>query len=172
MQEIWKDIPGYEEKYQISNLGNIRSKKNHKILKSQINKKNGYVYFNMYKNKKYKNVRVHRLVAEVFLKNEYNKPFVNHKDGNKINNKIDNLEWCTQKENVNHAIEVLKVDYSKGIDIMQEKNQRKVIRSDGKIYESIKNAKKDIKNKNAHIVEVCQGKLKTACGYGWQYYEG
>lgn len=163
--EIWKDIPGYE-KYQISNLGNF--KKGKQKLKTHKNKRNGYIYIAVY-NGKYKLFRVHKLVAQLFIANPENKPFVNHIDGNKENNKIENLEWCTQKENVKHAIEVLKVDYSKGIEKTHLKSQKKIIRSDGKTYNSIKEAKKDLNNEHAHIVEVCQGKLKKTCGYGWQY---
>jgi hypothetical protein len=169
MKEIWRDIPNYEGYYQASTYGNVRNIKTGIILKPYINKKNGYAYINLSKNGLSKTIRMHRIIALTFVKNKLNKPCINHKDGNKENNCVSNLEWCTQKENVNHAIKVLKRNYANGINIMHEKNQKKVIRSDGKIYNSIKEAKQDIGNINAHIVEVCQGKLKTTCGYGWQY---
>lgn len=168
MKEIWKDIPGYEGLYQASNLGRIKSKKNNKILKLYKNQY-GYLQVRLSKKGIVKLFRVHRLITNTFIYNKYNKPYVNHKDGNKQNNCVENLEWCTQKENVEHAIKILKIDYSKGIEKMHYKNQVKVKREDGKIYNSIKEAKEDINNKNAHIVEVCQGKLKTACGYKWSY---
>ena len=169
MEEIWKDIPGYEGIYQASNLGRIKSNK--KILKPTIDR-TGYVNARLFKNGELKVIRLHRVIAITFIENENNKPVINHIDGNKQNNRVDNLEWCTQKENVRHAIEVLGINYANGIEKTHLKNQRKIVRSDGKIYNSIKEAKKDINNKNAHIVEVCQGKLKHTCGYGWEYLKG
>ena len=113
--EIWKDIKGYEGMYQVSNLGNIKSleryKRNHsklqkieeKLLKLHINKTNGYVYVVLTKDTIEKNIRVHKLVAQAFIENSNNKPQINHIDGNKQNNRVDNLEWCTQSENELHA---------------------------------------------------------------------
>ena len=109
MKEVWKDIKGYEGFYQISNFGNVRSLKKwsgiykvyvdrEKILKT-TKFSNGYCFVSL-KSKKY---TVHRLVAEAFLENPNNYPIINHKDGNKQNNKIDNLEWCTYKHNIKEA---------------------------------------------------------------------
>lgn len=166
--EIWKDIPGYEGVYLVSNKGNIKRISTNKILKPYENKRNGYLTINL-SNKGRKNLRIHRIVAKAFLPNPNNKPYINHIDGNKKNNNITNLEWCTQKENVDHAIKVLGVDHKKGIEKTHEKSKKKVIRSDGKIYSCIQEAKQEFPN--AHIVEVCQGKLKTTKGYGWKYYK-
>ena len=171
MEEIWKDIPNYNGLYKASNLGRIKNKKNI-ILKNYLNKRTGYIYTHISVNGKPKNIRTHRLVAQAFIPNPENKPYVNHKDGNKQNNTISNLEWCTPKENSKHAKDVLHIDFSKRWKVSIIKRQKKVMRSDGKIYNSIKEAKENINNKHAHIVEVCEGKLKTACGYGWKYYKG
>ena len=106
MKEIWKDIKGYED-YQVSNLGRVKSIKKNKVLK-QIYNPNGYLYVGLYNNSKLKKYLVHRLVAKAFIENPLNKPFINHKDFDRLNNNVKNLEWCTQKENVHHSINNMK----------------------------------------------------------------
>ena len=103
MQEIWKDIPGYEGKYQISNLGNVmslhfkRSPTNKRLLKPMSDNGYGYLKVMLRDNGSYKMKSIHRLVAEAFIPNPEEKPNVNHIDSNPKNNRVDNLEWCTQK---------------------------------------------------------------------------
>ena len=171
MEEIWKEINGFEKLYMVSNTGKVKRVDKNKKLKLYTNKNNGYIYVNLSGNGKNKVLRVHKIVAEAFIPNKNKYKVINHKDGNKQNNRVDNLEWCTQKQNINHAKNILKIDFSKGIEKMHEKNKKKIIRNDGKIYKSIKEAKKDLGNMNAHICEVCKGKLKTTCGYSYRYYE-
>lgn len=112
--EIWKDIVGYEGRYQISNMGRIRSVarvvtwKNGsvKTYKSRImktNKRGEYIGVSLYKDYKSKDFMVHRLVAEAFIPNPNNLPFVNHIDEDKLNNVVDNLEWCTRQYNNNYG---------------------------------------------------------------------
>ena len=108
-EEIWKDIEGYEGLYQVSNLGRVKScvhftHKKDTILKENI-KNGGYVYVNLYKNRRGTKFYVHRLVAKAFLTQYKDKNYVNHIDCNKQNNKVDNLEYCTQKENIDHSWE-------------------------------------------------------------------
>lgn len=100
--EIWKDIYGYENKYQVSNIGNIRNIKTGKYLKVQTYK-TGYCYIDLYNNGQPKKYLIHRLVAQAFIPNPYNLPYVNHKDCNPLNNNANNLEWCTQQYNVNYG---------------------------------------------------------------------
>lgn len=104
VEEIWKDILEFKGQYQVSNLGNVRSLIRNKILKpakisnNRINSTGYYVV-----NLKGKLYYIHRLVAETFIPNPNKLPQVNHIDGNKLNNCIDNLEWCTNSENIKHA---------------------------------------------------------------------
>ncbi len=99
MDEVWKDIKGFEGLYQVSTQGQVKSRRG--ILKPYINHK-GYLKVCLSKDGvKYKK-RVNRLVAEAFIENPLNLPQVNHKDRNKNNNAVSNLEWCTAKENRDH----------------------------------------------------------------------
>jgi hypothetical protein len=100
--EIWKDIPEWEGLYQVSNLGRVKSLRKRIILKP-LKLRKGYLGVEFRESNKRKHFRVHRLVALVFIPNPENKPEVNHKDGIKSNNHVDNLEWCTASENVQHA---------------------------------------------------------------------
>lgn len=102
MTDIWKDIDGYKGIYQISSYGKVRSLKSNKLRKL-IEDRDGYLWVALYKNKKQKIFFVHRLVADAFIENNKNKPQVNHKDENKKNNRYDNLEWVTAKENINYG---------------------------------------------------------------------
>lgn len=194
MEEIWKDIPEYEGLYQVSNLGNVKSlsrtitlegknqyKKYNakkeikgKFIKPSINKY-GYYQMLLYKNKMKKNFLVHRLVAQAFIPNRNNKPTVNHIDGNKLNNNIKNLEWATNKEQTYHSINVLKNKHIilekcriKGII----KCTKKVIRDDGKIYDSSKLASIDNNISDKIIRKCCRGEIKSAGNHGWKYLEG
>lgn len=114
MEEIWRDIVGFEDYYQISNYGRVKSLKkktrnghckNDKILKERIDKK-GYVHYALKKDGKTYEKKAHRLVAEAFIENIYNKPQVNHIDGNKRNNYVENLEWVTNGENQAHSYKI------------------------------------------------------------------
>lgn len=108
MSEIWRDIDGYEGLYQVSNLGNVLSLHPHRSKKEKpkiISHDNihGYHRVELHANGNKTKFLVHRLVADMFLPNPDNKSEVNHKDGNKDNNTVDNLEWCTHRENMKHA---------------------------------------------------------------------
>ena len=115
VNEEWRDVSGYERLYQVSNLGRVRSldrwrkngsgeyKQKGRIL-NQGDTTTGYKQIVLNKDKKRKTLKVHRLVAIAFIPNPENKPNVNHIDGNPHNNNVENLEWCTQAENVQHAI--------------------------------------------------------------------
>ena len=102
MNEIWKPVNGYEGLYEVSNLGNVRSIRTNRTMKLQLHK--GYLKVGLYKQRTLKQFSVHRLVASAFIPNPKSKPEVNHLDGDKTNNRADNLEWCTPCENANHAL--------------------------------------------------------------------
>ena len=108
MKEIWKDIENYEGLYQVSNLGRIKSirkMKKQNILK--LGTRNTYNVINLMKNGKARSFQVHRLVAKAFIPNPENKPQVNHINGVKNDNRLENLEWVTRSENTIHAYRVL-----------------------------------------------------------------
>ncbi|MEG9208263.1 NUMOD4 domain-containing protein [Lactococcus garvieae] len=104
MNEEWRDIVGYENIYQVSNLGRVRSLHYGRIrILAQAENIDGYLVVNLCVNMNKKSLRVHRLVASAFITNPQNKPQVNHIDENKKNNQIKNLEWTTEKENSNYG---------------------------------------------------------------------
>lgn len=126
MAETWRDISGYE-KYEVSNTGKVRSKARDIIdsrgrnghrkgkLLSQATCRKGYKFVVLYDaNLKSKTVKVHRLVAAAFIDNLFDLPQVNHKDGNKSNNHADNLEWCTNQENIIHAYQRNLISLARG----------------------------------------------------------
>ena len=166
--DLWKDIPNFERLYQASLSGYIRNKEG-RILKFYLNP-NGYLQVRLSKNGVAKTYRVNRLIALTFIENLENKHTVNHINGIKTDNRVENLEWATEKEQAIHRHKILSVPTSDCF-ACHKANKRKIIRSDGKIYNSIKDAKIDLGKPNAHIVEVCQGKLKSAYGFGFEYKE-
>lgn len=175
LTEIWANIKDYPD-YQVSNLGHVRSYKN-----GQLNVINGWIQNTGYKtvtlnNKKYS---VHRLVAETFIHKPKGKNVVNHKDGNKLNNNIKNLEWCTLKENVQHAYKTGLMDNA----IRQMANKKIRAKQIGQFdlkgnfinkfrgsVEAANELKKfGIKINSRNIRKVCNGERKTAGGYQWRY---
>lgn len=183
MKEIWKDIKGYENLYEISNIGRIRSKdrivyqKNRwnnniskfvykgKMLNIKI-EEDKYVQVHLTKNNKQKRYLVHRLVAEAFIPNPENKSQVNHINCIKNDNRVENLEWNTPKENTQHAI----------------KNNRKIINAikinqynlEGKFikqWNSMLEIAKEYNTTKQNIWLCCNHKKnrKIAVGYRWEY---
>jgi hypothetical protein len=186
--EIWKDINGYEGYYQISNQGNVRSvdrfdgvhDRKGTIIKPNL-KQNGYLQVGLRMHSKRKWIGVHRLVAIHFIENPDNKPQVNHIDGNKQNNTINNLEWVTAKENQNHATKLgLRKNMPKGKKHCyygkfgaDSHSAKQVIRRNPKTGETkLYKAKVLAKYEGFDVTSIskcCHGKLKTHKGYEWYF---
>lgn len=164
MIEIFKDIVGFDGDYQISNLGNVKSlkKPNHIILKTGLNKP-GYKYVVLTKHGVQTNHMIHRLVALHFLP-QSDKNVVNHIDENKLNNRVDNLEWCTQKENLHHGTGLQRMGLAHG----------KPVTNGIQIFKSAAEAERITGVKRSNINRVLHGyhNSKTAGGYSWSYVEG
>ena len=125
MIEKWLPVPDYEEKYWISNLG--RLKNNKQIMKPMV-ATNGYLIACLWKNNKQKKFVIHRLVANVFIDNPNNYKEVNHLDEDKTNNRVDNLEWCSHKYNMNYGKVREKISKSKiGKEPWNKGLKRKVV---------------------------------------------
>lgn len=191
--EIWIDVKGFEGLYQVSNQGRLRSldrpvkqrnnsiqvKKGKLIAQSENNK--GYPLSNMSKGNKRYSRATHRLVAEAFIPNPENKPQVNHIDGDKENNNVDNLEWVTAKENTKHAIEngLMKPclnNAKRASDIARKINKKKVDMYDKsgvyiRSFNSLIEAEEKTGAKRKGISEVACGRQKTAGGFIWKYPE-
>ena len=108
MDEVWKPVPNYEDLYEVSNLGRVRSLYRYKKLLKLSPITNGYVTVELWKGKKRKRIGVHRLVAMCFCRNPENKPFVNHLDETRDNNRADNLEWVSHVENCNYGTAIAR----------------------------------------------------------------
>ena len=163
--ELWKPIKNYEEYYQISSFGKVRSlhKKPYKILKQSL--RTEYLGIQLNKNNKGKTFSVHRLVATSFIKNDDYAKIVNHIDGNKNNNHVLNLEWITYKENTKHAI-VNNLHIPKCIRVSQYSKDKKTLI---KTFNSVKEAMELTGIRDTRICSVCKGKRNHAGGYFWKY---
>jgi hypothetical protein len=184
--EIWENIKNYENYYQISNLGRVKSlarfdnmnrKISEKILNPRKDKKNYYgVALN--KNGETKYFKIHRLVGIHFIDNPNNLPQINHKDENKQNNCVDNLEWCTNQYNCSYG--------TKADRMLKTKGQQRVIKKETKdrkipilqydldnnfIKEWIcaKYVKKELNIDNSDIAKCCKGQYKQVRGFIWAY---
>lgn len=197
--EIWKDIPGFEGLYQVSDLGRVKrlpvgkqypSRQTHNnIRKPHI--KNGYYQVNLSKENKVKWISVHRLVAITFLPNPDNLPCVNHKDENRLNNNVDNLEWCTHRYNAMYGSGRLRQKLSvKANDpnnnwaqkVLETRDRRNMSNKRKAVYQmdlrgnvlnkfvSISEAARQTNSNISSISNCCTHKRVSAKGFKWEYY--
>lgn len=183
MNEQWKDVIGFEDLYEVSNFGNVRSKyrivyqlhkdggqARHiykgKMLKPQFNP-NGYAIIDLHRSGTITRCLVHRLVALSFIENPDGKPCINHKDADPKNNRAENLEWCTQSENIQYA-------YDLGTKIPPHMRKVAQYDLDGnliRLWNSQSEVERETGIFQANIYKVCSGKRNQAGWYVWRYIE-
>ncbi len=171
MNEVWKDIKGYEGLYKVSNLGRIKKLNQirtcwngYKTITYEVPEKilalrmrSNYLAIGLTKNKKQITYCVHRLVAQAFIDNPENLPCVNHIDENKLNNNANNLEWCTHEYNNKYGTRTAKT--CKPIKCVETKI----------IYNSMVEASKQTNIPRPNILACCKNHSRTAGGYHWKY---
>lgn len=179
--EEWKDIAGYDGLYQVSSFGNVKSlnwrgTKTEKVMVPKHHNR-GYLQIELAKDGKCKTFLIHRLVAQAFIDNPSNFPEVNHKDENKANNNLSNLEWCGRTENVHYSRDLHKDDATTKIRRLSVpvKNTRRILQmnrdgSSVKLWDNLVSIKHSHKWVESSIKECCEGKRKSAYGYIWCYY--
>ena len=174
-EEIWKPIPGYEGLYEVSNMGRVKSLERdivdsigrkytikERILKGTV-QNNGYLYVKLCGSPK----QVHRLVARAFIPNPENKPQVNHKNEIKNDNRVENLEWMTAKENLNYGTRNERSAKSHSKSVAQYTKDGELI----KVWSSTKEAGCQLDLIYTNISTVALGKRKTCGGFVWKYVE-
>ncbi len=175
MTEIWLPIEGYENLYEVSNLGRVRSLEHTVIRKNGVKLKvpgkilkpgthrDGYLMVNLSKNGVRRSFYLHRLVATAFIPNSNNVSQVNHLNENKSNNEVSNLEWCTAKENNNYGTRNKRAS---------EKLQKQVLCVElNQIFPSLTDAAKQLHLSVGNLSHVLAGRLKTTGGYHFEFAE-
>ena len=174
MSETWKDIEGYNGRYRVSNLGRVMSMwqanqyKNHigkPMLLKPATHRQGYLYVHLTNNGETKKHYVHRLVAEAFIPNPDNLPQINHKDENKSNNIVDNLEWCDGKYNSNYGTRVERHRAMISKPVIQTTMDGEYVRW----FQSATVAENECGYDSAYISQVCNGKRPNAYGYKFHF---
>ena len=180
MTEMWKDIEGYEGRYQVSDCGNVRSLNygGHGYIRNLVPKVNnsGRLWVELVANGETKQFLIHRLVGNAFIPNPDHLPQINHKDENPKNNMVDNLEWCTQEYNIQYYRErhpcAARERRSTGRYNRKLDKPVNQIDSAGNIIKQWKDARAVVNEMGYNqwsITQCCDGKRNTAYGFRWQY---
>lgn len=177
--EVWVSVKGYEGIYEISNKGRLKRfrrgvSNGYQIIRQTPHYKRGYLMASLHLNREEKKVLIHRLVALHFIPNHKNFPQVNHKLGDKNDNRAESLEWMNNSENQKHSYGVLgRISHRLGKNGTSCGRSKKIkrIASDGaeKIFESACLAAKELSGSHSGISAVARGEQKTAYGYKWEY---
>lgn len=168
IEEIYKDIEGFEGLYQVSNYGRVKSLHygKERILRQQVNFGYCCVYLRN-QNKERKNCLVHRLVAQAFIDNPNNYEEVNHIDEDKMNNHVTNLEWCDRKYNANYGTAIQRCALKR---INNPKLSKQVLCVEtGVVYPSTIEVERQLGFSQGNISYACNGRYKQAYGYTWCY---
>ena len=166
MKEIWKDIKGYEGLYQVSNLGRVKRVTTGRILKG-MNSGSGYVQVGLYKQGVISRKLIHRSVAQAFIPNQENKSEVNHIDEDKTNNNVNNLEWSTRTENINHGTRNERVSKIKSIPIIATNLKT----GESREFYGTSECARQLGLNHSHITNVLKGRRRQTGGYTFKYKE-
>lgn len=180
MEEVWKDIEGYEGRYQVSNLGRVRSlslgkiakfRREHegRVLKPYLTRYGYYLVDLYYETKKKRHYLVHRLVAQAFIPNPDNLPQINHKNEQKTDNRVENLEWCSLVYNLTYNDRQKRVGVTQGKLVEQIDENGNIVAT----YPSVNEASRQTGIYVSNISACCKGKKghPRAGGYRWRYKE-
>ena len=172
--EEWRDVVGYEGRYQVSSMGRVKSLERKDCLGRTVKERvlkpcdngRGYLYISLSdgtgENKRH---YIHRLVGEAFVPNPLEKEDVNHKDENPSNNHASNLEWLTHKENLNYGMRNERVAKANSKPVAQYTKDGAFI----KVWASAAEVKRQLGFNHSNIIQVAKGNRKTACGFIWKY---
>lgn len=174
----WRDVPGYEGLYQVSNTGLVLSlptDRHRGVVLMPAPDKDGYKRVKLTKGCVKQTFSVHRLVALAFIPNPDLKQEVNHIDGNKANNSVSNLEWATREENERHSRKTglnASSPCSFARSVAAKNRSKPVVCDDGRVFENARRAGEALgvnPNSVSRIYACCKGKAKTAYGHSWAY---
>ena len=165
--ENWQPVKGYDGMYEVSDLGRVKSLKygNEKILKPLKNT-HGYLHVSLCKDGQRKTIAVHRLVAEAFIQNPNNLETINHKDEVKTNNAASNLEWMSQRDNINYGTRNKRMAETRSKSVLMfDKSTGELLAT----FPSLMEAGRATGINQGNICSCCNGKYKSSGGYIWRY---
>ena len=165
MNEVWRDIEGYEGLYQVSDHGQVKSLRYDKIMKPVLNEVNGYLRVMMTGKEGRKNEYIHKLVAKTFIPNPHNLPEVNHKCEDRLDNRVSQIEWCNRAYNCNYGNRVKGSKKVKPVAIVSDSGTIQ------KVFKNATEAERETGVERRLIGFCCQGRTKTAGGLKWRYLE-